>query len=355
MDAARSVLCMGAAVAMLAGCGVVRQSQDEVPSNGMPGSVPQGAVRSPMPQGTWIPMLPSAPKAAGWLSPAAKAPSQRLLYVSQYYFIISCCPDAYVLIYPEEGNHQSPIGIIDVGGLPWGLCVDKHRNLYVANQIGTVTIYPSGSTSPSLTISQGLARPLYPIVDRYGDLFVSNADRYYKGGGTVVEYGPGSTTPNEVLQTPGSEADGMDFDRQGNLYVAYRTSAGTGSIAEFAPGSTQGTVLGMTLNQPQGVIVDPHGNILVVETGDTGGSVVGPHIDVFAPGRRTPSAELSIPNIPNQLAIRQTEPRLFIAAEEGPVYGIRYPFPHKHPRLYVKEEVAPPYIQGVALSNGQHF
>src|ERR1700722_15168492 len=106
-------------------------------------------------------------------------------------------------------------------------------------------------------ISHDVARPLYPIVDRYGDLFVSNADRYYKGGGTVVEYGPGSTTPNEVLQTPGSEADGMDFARQGNLYVPDPPSAGTGSIAEFAPGSTQGTVLGMTRNQPQGVIVEP--------------------------------------------------------------------------------------------------
>jgi hypothetical protein len=349
----RYALSVYAAIAIVAGCGVLRQPQDEVPSYGMQGAVPQGAVRSPMPQGTWIPMLPSASKRAGWLSPAARVPGQPLLYVSQYYFIISCCPDAYVFIYPEEGNHQFPIGIIDVGGEPWGLYVDRHRNLYVANQVGTVTVYPPGSTSPSLTYYHDLYRPLYVIVDSSGaHVFVSQAARNYQGGGTVVEYQLGSTDRYQVLQTPGIEADGMDFDRQGNLYVAYRSSDGTGSIEEFAPGTTQGKILGMSLNQPQGVIVDKAGNIIVVETANTS---IGPHIDVFPPGQLTPSVELPIPNIPNQLAIRQTEPSLFIAAEEGPVYGIRYPFLGEHSRLYVKEELAPPYVEGVALSNGQHF
>jgi hypothetical protein len=333
------------AVGMLAGCGALQDAQD---------GTPQRAVRRPMPQGTWIPMLPTASKRAAWLSPAAKVPGQRLLYVSQYYFVISCCPNAYIFIYPEEGTHQPPIGTIQVGE-PWGLYVDKHQNLYVDDQVGTVTVYPQGSTSPSLTLSQGLARPLYPIVDSSGDVFVSNAERDYQNGGTVVEYHPGTTVPYQVLQTPGIEADGMDFDRQGNLFVAYRGSDGTGSLEEFAPGSTQGKVLGMSLNQPQGVIVDNAGNILVVETAYSTGAAVGPHIDVFAPGQTTPSIVVPVPNDPNELAIRRTEPSLFIAAEGGPVYEMRYPFLGKHRRMYVKEELAPPVVPGVALSNDQHF
>jgi hypothetical protein len=234
---------------------------------------------------------------------------------------------------------------------PWGLYVDKQGTLYVANQsnynssssTGTVTAYPSGSTSPSLTFSQDLDRPLYAIVDSSGDVFVSNA-----GGGTVVEYRSGSTSLYQVLQTPGIEADGMDFDQQGNLYVAYRAKDGTGSIEEFAPGSTDGKILGMSLNQPQGVLVDNKGNLVVVETGHTA------RIDVFPPGQQTPSVEVPIRHGPNQLAIRQNEPRLFIAAEGGVVYGIRYHFLNKHPRAYVKEKLDS-LIQGVALSNGLDF
>jgi hypothetical protein len=83
-------------------------------------------------------------------------------------------------------------------------------------------------------------------------------------GGTVVEYASGSTNAYKVLQTPGVEADGMDFDVRGNLYVAYRTNDRKrhGSIEEFASGSTQGKVLGRTLNEPQGLIVENSGNIL---------------------------------------------------------------------------------------------
>ena len=140
----------------------------------------------------------------------------------------------------------------------------------------------------------------------------------------------------------------MAFDRQGNLYVAYRTSSGTGSIEEFARGSTQRPISGMFVDQPQGLLVDSTGNVVIIESGDTD------RIDVFPPGQQTPSVEVPIRNTPNQLAIRQTEPRLFIAAEGGPVYGIRYPFLRTHPRTYIKEKLNT-VIQGVALSNQLGF
>lgn len=129
---------------------------------------------------------------------------------------------------------------------------------------------------------------MFPIVDSGGNLWVSNANN-----GTVVEYPKGSSRAFQVLQigaspAPAVEADGMDFDTQGNLYVAYRTSycCPGGSIEEFTPGSTQGTILGMSLNEPQGVIVDKNGNIIVAETG------TDPHVDrvdFFPPETTTPT------------------------------------------------------------------
>jgi hypothetical protein len=328
----RYVVGIYAAAAMMAGCGGA-----QAPSGSQTPFAPQSVLGAlgPLPLASPLIVHRNGPKRRGWLSPEAKTPGAQLLYVSDE-------GASDVLIYPEAGKLRSPIGTISTGvNLPWGLYVDKRRTLYVANQyINTVTAYPSGSTSPRHSYSEDLSRPLYPVVDRYGDLFVSNANN-----GTVVEYVGKSTSAYRVLQTPGAEADGMDFDEQGNLYVAYRNGI-SGSIEEFAPGSSQGTILGMKLDQPQGLIVDDSGNILVVESGMS-------RIDLFPPGHLKPAVEVPVSGA-NQLAIQQTENRLFVAAENGIVYECRYPFPPTESCPYVKDEPKA-LIQGVALSNGQTF
>jgi hypothetical protein len=293
--------------------------------------------REPAPLGTTVPPRPTGPRRRGWLSPDARIPGRNLIYVSVEYA-------SEVLIYPEKGDLRSPIGSITQGiSAPWGLYVDKYGTLYVANSgNNTVTAYPAGSTTPGLTYSKGLSRPLYPIVDRYGNLFVGNANN-----GTVVEYEGANQNTYTVLQSAGSEVDGMDFDGQGNLYVAYRGATyPNASVEEFAPRSKKGTVLGMALGFPQGLIVDDRGNILVVESTSN-------LVDLFPPGAQKPSIEVPVPDTPNQLAIDQAESKLLVAAEEGIVYQGRYPF-GKHAHVYVKDEPGA-IIQGVALSNGQTF
>lgn len=285
------------------------------------------------------PMVRKGPKPHGWISPAVK--HRHVVYVAD--------GDA-VTIFPELGVNPAPVGEITDGvESAYGLYVDGGGNLYVCNQLGNnVEVYPSGSTTPSRTYTDDLQRPLYPIVDGSGDLFVGNADT-----GRVVEYPPGSTTPSEVLQTDGGEADGMDFDTSGNLYVAYRNNS-NGGIEEFPKGSTQGHDLGIHLNQPQGVIVANDGTILAVETGGTN------RIDVFPPGVTVPSLTVSVPYIPTQIAITQTEQYLRVStlSQDGYVYGIVYPLvgPNGEPHpLREREEGGSDGVQGVALSNGQYF
>ncbi|HEY6325778.1 MAG TPA: hypothetical protein VIW73_04580, partial [Candidatus Cybelea sp.] len=58
----------------------------------------------------------------------------------------------------------------------------------------------------------------------------------------------------------GSEDDGMAEDGKGNLYVAFRRTAYNSSIAEFGPGLSSERLLGMTINSPQGLLVDGTGN-----------------------------------------------------------------------------------------------
>ncbi len=309
---------------------------------------PYGAAISRKPTSDRVPAIYPSPAAQpaqaagpGWISPAAKSDSA-FVYVAD---------GDEVLIYPEQGKNPPPIGMISDGvSGAYGLYVDRHGNLYVANDgNNSVTEYAQGSLSPSATYSGNLSRPLYPLVDRKGNLWVGNANN-----GTVVEFLHGHTTPHKILQTLGTEADGMDFDSSGNLYVAYRNYYYyNGSIEEFAPGSIVGRDLGMQLNQPQGVIVSTTGTILAVETGGTN------RIDVFAAGSNTPALEVGVSGTPTQIAITEPEHKLLVSTlEKGTVYEIRFPLnnPNGSPNvLHEKIDVGNNGTQGLALSNGQYF
>jgi len=331
------VLSLCAAI-MLGGCG---QSQQAIQ---VPTVTPQAAPLASS--------QASIPSASG-LSAEAELPlkASPLIYASNS--VVTKNKITYkVSFYPEAGSKKALGNVRDGVFWPWGIYVDKNGTLYVANESpSAVMAYPKGATSPLTTWSQDLSRSLYPIVDSGGNLWVSNA-----GNGTVVEYLAGSTAAYQVLQTPGVEADGMDFDAQGDLYVAYRTSNCNtcGSIEEFAPGSTQGLILGMTLNEPQGLIVDNNNNILVVETGTT------KRIDLFKPGEQTPSQEVPAPLHSgfNQLAIEANESELFISGwsrSRSSVFMTAYPFPTSPKLTEVPSPSRFSSIYGVALSNEQTF
>jgi hypothetical protein len=323
-----------AVAAALSGCGAG--------SAGSSTAVQPAAARAARVAGSPPPAVYRGPKRRGWISPAVKK-SGRVVYVAA---------SSEVLIFPEDEHNPKPSGEITDGiSSAYGLCIDRNGNLYVANQYdNTVAEYARGSTSPSVVYSQDLARPLYPIVDAQGDLFVGNAD-----DGRVVEYVKGSTEAHEVLQTPGDEADGMDFDAQGNLYVAYRTGyEGSGSIEKFAPGSTQGQVIGMSLNQPQGVQVSSEGTIMAVETGGTD------RIDVFPPGYTVPVLEDGVPQVPTELALTRNEHKIFVSSfSTDLIYVSPYPLlnPNGSPNVLHEKIDANGYgiVQGIALSNGKFY
>lgn len=299
------------------------------------------AEETPLPQNFLRSALP------GWRSPAAQRKNGRLLYASLE-------GAGEILIYSESAINQAPIGMITSGlSQPWGLYVDKSGNLYVANLNSTVSVYPPGAVTPSLTYSQDLCHPLFTIVDARGNVFVANGRSCGTGPATVVEYAAGSTNADRTLPLPATELDGIDFDRQGNLYVAFRATLkrGHGSIAKFPPGSTKGTILGMLVHKPQGLIVDNEGNILVAETSKTSRDIV-----VYAPGARFPSARVKLPmgSIPNGIAITEKEHKLFVTSyNNGTVYVTHYPLGKAS--TWTEIENPGDDVQGVAVSNDQVF
>jgi hypothetical protein len=335
----RHALSLGA-LSLLFGCGGSQPPIDALRSYSVP-----------RPQGTWFPEAPTRPHLPGWLSPALRhhtGSGQTVIYVSEE-------NDSEVVVYPEPQPTASPAGIITDGiSDPWGLCIDQNDNLYSVNQSGTVTEYPPGSTLPSATYSQDLGRPLYCIIDRHGNLFVGNGNGGVNGG-KVVEYRAGSTNAYQVLETPGTEVDDMDFDTQGNLYAAYRGGSGSygTSVEKFAPGSVSGTILGMKLNQPQGLIVDDKDEIVVVTEKSPGNN----YLDVFPRGKRSARLRFAQPNdsYPIQIAITKGERSLFATTfNNGGIYDT--PYPLSRIAGWTLKQFDPYGLQqGIALSNGHVF
>ncbi|HEV3090037.1 MAG TPA: hypothetical protein VGX91_01190 [Candidatus Cybelea sp.] len=297
MAARLAVLALCAVAALAAGCGV----------QALGGAPPEAA-------------------AAGWIAPEARV-AKRLIYIAN---------GNDILVLPDRLHDPSVIGRITAGIKgPQGLCVDRDGNLYVANGWGnTVTVYPQGSVTPSRTYSDGLNNPEYPAVDRHGNLFVSN------WGGTVVEFRHGEMTASRTLSVRGN-ADGLALDVLGDVFVTYRTAYRDGGLEEFTPGSQQGRILPIPLDQPQGLLITRDGTIVVVQTGNADGLYV---IDPNLPrGNQFPrQVKFHVHQTPVQVALSSDERKLYISefgwSGEGSVYDADYPLAQNAPAERVLHE-----------------
>jgi hypothetical protein len=94
----------------------------------------------------------------------------------------------------------------------------------------------------------------------------------------------------------------------------------SGRPPEFGPGLTHKRHTGIRIDQPQGLLVDRGGNIIVVES-------AADRIDVFPPGAKTPSVTVTISGIGNlaDLAMQNSETTLWVSSEGGYVYSMPYP------------------------------
>lgn len=264
-----------------------------------------------------------------------------LLYVADWYY-------NQIEVFPLRRD-QPQSGTITTGiDGPHGLWVDANNNLYVANSSNnTVTVYPLGSATPSVTYTQDLAAPQFPAVDSDGDLFVSNTN------GTVVEYPPGSTSPSEVLYMPNNpkqySVHGIAVDVQGNLYATYQTDANNynDDIAEFAPGSTVGAVLGIRLHRADGLFVDNSGNIIGESPGENGKTN---NLEVFPPGSTSPSVVVTMAakSRPLQVAMQPSEQKLYVSVGYGAVLAGPYPLTGARPPKF---DTATEFISGIAVTN----
>ncbi len=245
-----------------------------------------------MPATSTTPVQGSSSARHGWISPEAK--KEKLLYVTDY-------TSSIVLIYKQGATGSGPIGEIVTGiDGPQGDAVDKAGTLYVANDAGnTVTEYPAGSTSPSVTLSTGISRPLDVSVDSNGIVYVMEGS-----ASEILEFKPGSTSPDATVSLT-HPSDGTNA-KNNDLYVSYNASS-AGHAARCKPLATTCTDLGISVGLAQGIAIDVLGNLAL-------GDVYGEVINIYKREQTMPYRTISVPDEqPSKLALNAKDSTFYMA------------------------------------------
>lgn len=166
-----------------------------------------------------------------------------------------------IRLFSARRKNPKQNGSITTGiDLPVNVAVDLNGMLYVANNgNGTVTEYPFGATSPSVTLSGGpLVDPNGIAVDNNGTVYVTSGTS--AGACYVLVYPKGASTPSEQIN--GFDLPvGLAIDRKGNLYVG---DALANVVWKVRKGSTTPKKLSLSgLDDPVGLAIDPSNNLWI--------------------------------------------------------------------------------------------
>ncbi len=224
-----------------------------------------------------------------------------LLYVAEL-------AQAAIATFEVGGHGLTPAGQIDIAdpdAAPTGLTVDRSQRLYAAVSSFSkggpqeVLVYSRGGHQLLRTYQMGLTGPVGVAVSRGETLYVANLATplapgcsLLVGGGSVVEYAPGSLRPTAVLTDIPGCPNAVAVDANSNLYVSYYYILPSGlsqsDILEYSPGSNKGTPLGLkgsNENELFGIAFDDAGNLIVENSADFDSLN---QILVYSRGSRTP-------------------------------------------------------------------
>jgi sugar lactone lactonase YvrE len=164
-------------------------------------------------------------------------------------------------LYPENTKNPKQSGSITDGlNQPINDAVDASGTLYVANNgNSSVTEYPLGASSPSVTLSTSIQFPNGVAVDKSGSVYVTSGAT--AGQCFVLVFPKGATSPSKQIN--GFDLPiGLAVDSKGDLFVA---DALKNDVWEVPKGSTTPKELGLTgLMDPTGIAIDPKNNLWVV-------------------------------------------------------------------------------------------
>ncbi len=184
-----------------------------------------------------------------------------------------------IRLFPANKKNPTQKGAITAGiNAPVNAAADLQGTLYVANNgNSTVTEYPFGKTSPSVTLSGAqLVFPNGIAVNNNGTVYVTSGAT--AGTCYVLVYPKGTSTPSEQIN--GFDLPvGLAVNKNGNLYVG---DALQNVVWEVPHGSTTPSKLNLSgLDDPTGLAIDPNNNLWV--TNNLSNTVLGFHLGKTSP------------------------------------------------------------------------
>jgi sugar lactone lactonase YvrE len=263
------------AIGLLAGC------SSTAPTSLMPASGSNPT--QPVAQQT------SLARSSGDARTSGDAHTRRVLYIAD----IDGKPGVgQIHVYPADMKNVQEIRTITNGtGRPFGLWVDAHNILYVANLANlypsSITEFKPGASSPFFTITNFMGYPQSVAVDAQQNVYVNESVQDH---GFVQVYAPGKGNAERTIDTgvagyaftPGS----MAFDPQGNLLVAEQAKLKL-HIVKIVPGAISAVPVNLDLTNitGPGMGIDKTGNIYVASQGGD--------VAVFAAGQTEPFRTIS--------------------------------------------------------------
>jgi hypothetical protein len=296
-----------ATLLMLSGCALAAQQQVAPTSDQQALPIRDHGLGFLAPRDRGRALLWQAHPGPGWID--ATLPSH-LVYVSDE-------NGQAVYVFPESGTNQKPVGKITSGlAAPNGLFVDASGNLYVCNfGGGTVTVYHRGKITPYRTLT-GAGSAIDVVVGLDGRVYVSDWDS--GSNGRLLEYAPKQTAPSTIVNVNGGP-EGLALDKSNDLYLAYNdATAFDGEVLKFAPGSTNGTNLGIHIGNAGGATIDSRRRLVLVDQNVPG-------VDIFPPGATKPSKQITGFSLAFDIALTQRDNRLWVTDPFTPVDEVEYP------------------------------
>jgi hypothetical protein len=262
--AARYASCVWATAAILAGCSAGGSQVQLGPSAPIEQNAAQSGANAqsllfPFAQrNTAITVHPD--RGRSWVAPDAKR--HALIYVSDY-----GTGDVYILEY-KTGNLEGTLtGFSD----PFGMCVDKAGDVFIANYVGeNILEYAHGGSSPIANLDDTGYLPKGCSVDpTTGNLAVTNYAAYPYASGNLSIYQHAQGTPKPYTDPNFILYGFCGYDNKGNLFVDgyYPSSEGSRAVfAELPSGETSFRDFPLNqgqISQPGGVMWD--GKYVAVE------------------------------------------------------------------------------------------
>jgi len=140
-----------------------------------------------------------------------------------------------VTTYMKGTCKQAALTLNEPNGSPNAVAFSTTGTVYVADIVGTggshglVSVYPKGASSPTSTLSDPeMIEVRGVVVDRAGDVFASGV----KEQGSIVEEFKNGKMPGKLLRISTGIADGLEIDIHQNLLVV---DPGARLIEAFAP------------------------------------------------------------------------------------------------------------------------